>query len=87
MSERLDKAIAHRRALHRIPELTFDLKETQAYVLEALKHTSAQVTELAPAGVLAYFDAGSSETIALRTDMDALPMTENTGLEFASCHP
>ena len=87
MSERLDRAIAHRRALHRIPELTFELKETQAYVLEALKHTSAQVTELAPAGVLAYFDAGSSETIALRTDMDALPMTENTGLEFASCHP
>ena len=86
MSERLNRAIAHRRALHRIPELTFDLKETQAYVLDALKRTSARVTALAPAGVLAYFDAGSTETIALRADMDALPMSENTGFEFASCH-
>ena len=87
MSDRLERAIAHRRHLHRIPELTFELKETQAYVLDVLKNTSAWVTALAPAGVLAYFDAGKSETIALRADMDALPMTESTGLEFASCHP
>lgn len=87
MSSRLDTAIAHRRALHRIPEISFDLKETQAYVLSALNKTSAQVTALEPAGVLAFFDAGKDETIALRADMDALPMTENTALEFASCHP
>ena len=35
----------------------------------------------------AYFDFGKSETVAIRSDMDALPVTERTGLPFASAHP
>ena len=48
----------HRRALHRIPEVGFDLPETQAYVLRQLSSLNAQVKPVAGNGVLAYFDAG-----------------------------
>lgn len=37
--------------------------------------------------VCAYFDLGKDETVAVRSDMDALPVTERTGLPFASAHP
>ena len=78
---------AHRRALHRIPEVGFDLPETQAYVLRQLSSLNAQVKRVAGNGVLAYFDAGRSETTAFRCDMDALPIQEATDLPFASQHP
>ena len=87
MSDLLSRAIGHRRELHRIPEIGFDLKETQAYVLEALKSTGGVIEEVSPAGVLAFYDFGKAETLALRTDMDALPIQERSGVEFASIHP
>ena len=77
----------HRRALHRIPEVGFDLPETQAYVLRQLSSLNAQVKPVAGNGVLAYFDAGLPETTAFRCDMDALPIQEATDLPFASQHP
>ena len=77
----------HRHALHRIPEVGFDLPETQAYVLRQLSSLNAQVKPVAGNGVLAYFDAGRSETTAFRCDMDALPIQEATDLPFASQYP
>ena len=87
MEDRFIRIQAHRRALHRIPEVNYDLPMTQAYVLEALKKTGAQVEALSPAGALAYFDMGKEDCIALRADMDALPIQECSGLPFASEHP
>ena len=87
LSDRLTRIAAHRRALHMIPELGYDLIETQAYVLKVLSRTRAKVEALSPSGALAYFDMGRSETVALRADMDALPIEEKTGLSFASVHP
>ena len=83
----LDPLIRHRRALHQIPELKFDLPLTQSYVLNALKGLGCAVSAVAGNGVLAYFDAGKDETVAFRADMDALPVSEATDCAFASHHP
>ena len=76
-----------RRALHRIPETGCRLPETAAYLRGALAEMPC--TLLAPweDAVCAYFDFGKSETVAIRSDMDGLPVTERTGLPFASAHP
>lgn len=76
----------HRRALHKIPEIMFDLPETQKYVLDALAGLNCEITT-AGSGVLAFFDAGKKETVLFRSDMDALPVTENTHNDFPSEHP
>lgn len=79
--------IAHRRALHRIPELGRELPLTFQYIKGCLEKMDC--TLLLPGGyaILAYFDAGKTDTIAFRSDMDALPIQEQTGFPFASVHP
>jgi amidohydrolase len=75
-----------RRALHRHPELGLQLPRTQAEVLAALDGLPLEVrTGDALSSVVADLDGGRpGPTILLRGDMDALPMPEDTGLEFAS---
>ena len=80
----------YRRDLHKIPELGFDLPETFAYIQEVLKGLGDACTLEYPttSSICAFFAAaGATTTIALRTDMDALPITEKTGVDFASTHP
>jgi amidohydrolase len=81
-----DNAVAYRRALHAIPELGDDLPETLAFVQQRLEPLGAELTRPVKGAVCAYFDAGAKETLALRADMDALPVAEATGLPFASRH-
>ena len=83
----MSRAIEHRRKLHQIPEVGYDLPETQAYVAEALSRCGGKIETFSPSGVLCYFDFGKPETLALRSDMDALPILECTGLGFSSKHP
>lgn len=83
----LETLVRHRRALHRIPEIRFDLPKTQAYVMEALRPLSCALTPVAGTGVLAWFDNGKEHTTAFRADMDALPVTERTCHDFPSLHP
>ena len=83
----LDMLTRHRRALHKIPELKFDLPKTQAYVIEALKAFSCEISTAAEHGVLAYFDNSKPSTVAFRTDMDALPVAEVNTHEYVSSHP
>lgn len=83
----LPSVVAHRRALHRIPELSDQLPETAAYVRSVLAPLSCTVTTPIPSAICAFFDAGKPETVAFRADMDALPVTERTGLPYASIHP
>ncbi|MDL2206567.1 amidohydrolase [Eubacteriales bacterium OttesenSCG-928-N13] len=82
-----EQLTSHRRNLHRIPEIMFDLPKTKAYILDALKHVSAQIGEMATSGLSYFFDAGKPSTVAFRTDMDALEIEEQTGASFASIHP
>ena len=83
----LERLTHDRRALHRIPELQFDLPKTQAYLLDALKDTGAEIEALEPSGILAFFDGGKPETAAFRADMDALPIMEIKTCDYASTHP
>lgn len=75
-----------RRDLHRIPELDFELPETTAYVRGVLDGLSCEVWEPCAGALCAYFDLGRPETVALRADMDALPVAEATGAPYASEH-
>lgn len=77
---------ADRRALHRIPELDWQLPQTAAYLRSRLEKLPCSVFEPCENAVCAYFDFGREQTTAFRSDMDALPVTEATGLPFTSEH-
>lgn len=82
----LDDVVALRRDLHRQPELGLDLPRTQARVLDALDGLPLRVTTgTGLSSVVADLDGDRpGPTVLLRGDMDALPLTEDTGLDFAS---
>ncbi len=76
--------VALRRNIHREPELGFDTKKTAEKVLSALDGLPLEIqTGVAENGIVATLK-GDGPTVALRADMDALPIHEETGLEFAS---
>ena len=77
-------ASEHYRALHRIAEEGFCEFETKKYILGAIENMGCAIYEVGKTGVLAYFDFGKSTTSAFRAEMDALPITEKTGIPFAS---
>lgn len=88
-----DWVISVRRALHRIPETAFTETETQAFLLKTLSSLCPDKLEpLAKTGVKAVFYADPArpdapgQVIALRSDIDALAVTEETGAEYASMH-
>jgi hippurate hydrolase len=75
-----------RRAIHREPEIGLDLPKTQAKVLTALEGLPVDVsTGQKLSSVTAVLRGGKpGPTVLLRGDMDALPVREATGLEYAS---
>ena len=79
--------VKDRRALHAIPELDRRLPETMEYLEKQLSGLGCRVFSPAEGSLCAFFDFGKAQTIAFRADADALPITEATGLPFASCHP
>ena len=85
----LPEAQTLRRDLHQIPEAGFEEYETQAYILNYLKQLGYAPEMICDTGVALYIPGNGQidETIAFRTDMDGLAVTEDTGLEFASRHP
>lgn len=89
-SELQSRMIRWRRDLHQIPELGNDLPQTSAYVQGVLREQGITFkTLLAGNAVVGLIEgsapgAASGKTIALRADMDALPVREETGLPFAS---
>lgn len=77
----------YRRALHEIPELDWDVEETGNYLRSVLEKQTCQVFSPCKGAVCAFYDLGKPETMAVRAEMDALPLEEKTGLPFASRHP
>ena len=78
---------AWRRHLHENPELGFECHETARFVAERLREFGVdEIHEgIATTGLVAIINGqGDGPTIGLRADMDALPMPEETGLEYAS---
>ena len=76
-----------RRDLHRIPELDFDLPQTTAYVRDVLAGLACEVFSPCGGALCAWFDLGRNRSVALRADMDALPVAEATSASYASEHP
>lgn len=85
----LPEVVALRHALHRTPELGLDLPRTQALVLEALAPLDLEVaTGTGLTSVVAVLRGGRpGPAVLLRGDMDALPVTEDSGEPFASENP
>ena len=81
-----DDVIAIRRRIHRRPEIGLDLPQTQAAVLEELEKLGiAGRPGTALSSVVGVIEGGrSGRTVLLRGDMDALPLHEDTGLDFVS---
>ena len=78
-----DELIAHRRHLHQNPELGFDLPETTAYVMQQLREYGYAPKAVGKAGISAVIGPDGGKTFLIRGDMDALPMPEESGEEFA----
>jgi len=88
VSEHKELVINTRRDLHRIPEVGYTEKKTSTYVADYLNREGLAVqTGIAQFGVVGLLNTGRpGPTLLIRADMDALPVQEETGLEFASTH-
>lgn len=84
-----DWVIGVRRELHRHPELGLEERWTAGYIAEQLDALAIPYqTGVAGTGIVGLIRGGhSGKTVALRADMDALPITEQTGLAYASEAP
>ena len=85
-----EEMAAWRRHLHMHPELSLDCHETAAFVVAKLREFGVdEIHEgIAESGVVAVIEGrGPGPVTGLRADMDALPMQEETGAEWASTVP
>lgn len=81
----LDQLIAFRRDLHRYPELGFKEVRTCERVSQRLEQLGWALSRgMAGTGIVATLSNGHGPAIGVRADMDALPMREDTGLEWSS---
>ena len=87
LADELQKiTIATRRHLHAHPELSFHEYETSVFVKKQLDEIGITWTPMANTGVVGIIkgDKASDRVIALRADMDALPITETNTLDYTS---
>lgn len=81
-----DEIVRLRRDIHAHPELAFQEQRTAALVVDTLQEIGGMAirTGVAKTGVVAEFGAGTGPTIAIRADMDALPILEAAGRSYGS---
>jgi hippurate hydrolase len=80
-----EQIVALRRDIHREPELGFDTEKTAKKVIAALDGLPLDIERgVARNGIVATLRGREGPTVALRADMDALPIEEETGLPFSS---
>jgi amidohydrolase len=86
--EYFPEAVKIRRYLHQYPEPCFKEHKTSAYIAEYLKKCGLEVqTGIAGTGIKAILRGAKEQpVVGIRSDMDALPIIEQTGLEFQSRH-
>ncbi len=87
VAEYVEELVAWRRDLHAHPELAYEERRTAAFVAERLRSFGVDEvhTGIGGTGVVGVLRAGSGRgSIALRADMDALPIQEETGVAWAS---
>lgn len=77
-----------RRHLHANPELSFEERNTSAYIQSALKEMGIPFkTGYAEHGIVAMIGNGAGKSVALRGDMDALPISEENEVDYKSTVP
>lgn len=81
------EAVQLRRQLHRIPEIAWEEKKTAALLRNWLKVRGVSSRAVAGTGTIAEIVSGKGRTLAIRSDIDGLPIEEATGLPFRSLHP
>jgi amidohydrolase len=84
------RVVDRRRYLHERPELSFQESETSAFIVAELERIGgfAEISQPTPTSVVADLRGGlPGPRIAVRSDHDALPIEEATGLPFASKNP
>jgi amidohydrolase len=84
----MDQVVEWRRHLHRHPELSFEESETADFVASTLSSLDLHVDRPAENAVVAHLRGHEpGPTVALRADIDALPIHEESGVDFASSRP
>lgn len=85
VDKHLPEIVALYKHFHRNPELSFHEKETAARLADELEKAGYEVTRhVGGHGVVALLKNGDGPTVMVRTDLDALPIVEKTGLPYAS---
>ena len=85
-----EDVVANRRHLHANPELSFKEYNTSAFVAKKLTELDIPFEKKADTGIVALLKGGKSDSekiIALRADMDALPITEANDVDYKSQNP
>jgi amidohydrolase len=78
-----DSIIAHRRFIHENAEVSLDTVKTADYISNQLIKLNYHPNRIIENGITATIGSGNGKTILLRADMDALPITEESGEPFA----
>lgn len=80
-----EKMIQSRRYLHQYPELSGEEFETQKYIIKRLDELDIPYRKVGTTSLVAEITGGKSgKTVALRADIDALPIKENSGASYSS---
>lgn len=79
-----DNLIKMRRDIHEYPELGFELEKTSLKVEKFLKHEGIKYKKTARSGICALIEGKGTRTVALRADMDALPVCEKNNVPYKS---
>jgi hippurate hydrolase len=82
----MNKTTKYRRDLHKIPELSLKEYKTSQYLKDTLTEMGYTPFSLLETDVLVFIDNHKEETVAFRSDIDALPVLEETGVDFLSTH-
>lgn len=84
-----EQVVGYRQHLHANPELSFKEYQTSAFVKDILRDWGIPFTEMADTGVVGLIkgELSSDKIIALRADMDALPITEANDKPYTSKNP
>ncbi len=85
-NDTVPESLQHRKHLHAHPELSFKENETSRFIKERLDEMNIEWKEMADTGVVGLIKGKlpSENVIALRADMDALPITESNEVDYSS---
>ena len=81
--EIFDEIISYRRLIHQNPELSFQEFKTTEFICNVLKENNIEFKRITETGVVALIGK-AGKCVALRADIDALPVIEETNLPFSS---